>query len=292
MTLGDEVPAIKAAAEALRPGHTVAVEVPALDGRNDVVADGVMLNGGLNVHLPMEWDDGVRWLARIKTKKIWNPEVPDAQVRDEVENEFANLAVARRLLGPLVYQAWLPPAPVCKSRRGVADAANLHLTFVERVDGVALEGRVGDWKPDLSSDDAVARAAKAVLASFPDILKKIAAEPFSGMGSFWGQAKPTLGGMARDDAPSATFADYALPRIHKTLDDLQSGTVTVLYSHPGLFYLSFLELRDLIAHDRDMTTPEPMYLHHGDEWQLLLSHTHTQVQSIIDWERYASPSLR
>jgi hypothetical protein len=114
-TLVDQTPAIKSAAEALRPGHTVSIEVPTLNEKNEFVdRKGVVIQGGLNVHFPMTWSDGTQWLARIKIKQPWSCDEPlsDEQLKDDVARELASLQMARRLLGDLVYQAWGPPAPI------------------------------------------------------------------------------------------------------------------------------------------------------------------------------------
>lgn len=111
------MPAIKSAAEALRPGHIVSIEVPTLNEKNVLVdRNGVVIQGGLNVHLPMTWSDGTEWLARIKIKQPWNCDEPvsNEQLKDGFDKELASLQMARRILGDLVYQAWRPPAPIRK----------------------------------------------------------------------------------------------------------------------------------------------------------------------------------
>ena len=84
------------AAEALRPGHKCL--------RRD---DGLKVRyaGGSNVHVPMNFEDGVRWLARIRSKRDYCP--PPPAMAMNVSSEAATLQ-ALRSAGVRVSMAWLP----------------------------------------------------------------------------------------------------------------------------------------------------------------------------------------
>lgn len=60
----------------------------------------------------MQWSDGARWLARIKIP--WPRQVPSPLIGlDEfLRNEYANMQIARRVLGDLIPKAWLPRTPI------------------------------------------------------------------------------------------------------------------------------------------------------------------------------------
>lgn len=78
--------------------------------------DGANMQGMCNLHLPLHWDDGEQWLARIKIPwPSWAPG-PLICLDEEVRSEFGMLQIARRVLGQLVPRAWLPPGPIgeCK----------------------------------------------------------------------------------------------------------------------------------------------------------------------------------
>lgn len=60
----------------------------------------------------MEWDDGVRWLARIKIAWTRWSAKPLLGLDKYVQNEYAITHAARRILGDLVPRAWLPRAPI------------------------------------------------------------------------------------------------------------------------------------------------------------------------------------
>jgi hypothetical protein len=175
-------------------------------------------------------------------------------------------------------------------------AADIFLTFIERVDGVVIANRPISWEHAHRESKTTVPflewpATKALLSSFPKVVEKVATVSFDGIGSFWidsgnPSGQPVLGGLRlnRDEPPFTTFADYVTPRIHQRLEELQTGRTSVLWHHPGVFYLSYLELLDLVNNDPDMSQPEPMYLDHADDWQCILDNDQTHIKSIIDWE--------
>jgi hypothetical protein len=168
--------------------------------------------------------------------------------------------------------------------------AGLPLVFVERVDGHVEPGSMDilgtvDYGPPMRY--SMTPASHAVVSSFPKIVEKIAAAPFDGMGSFWpSKDGPVLGGhYAKDGRQFKTFADYLGPCIRDTLKRIDHGAVQIREHVPQLFYLSLLELLDLVSNDPDMSRPEPMFLDHGDQWQFMFDTARTRIVGIIDWER-------
>lgn len=68
----------------------------------------------------MQWSDGPRWLARIKIPWPGQVPLPLVGLDDFLRNEYANMQIARRVLGDLIPKAWLPLTPIGKSRRYVS----------------------------------------------------------------------------------------------------------------------------------------------------------------------------
>jgi hypothetical protein len=185
------------------------------------------------------------------------------------------------------------------------DPAGVHLTFIERVEGIVEPGFSG-WiekgKPEYDSSDdedfedadrirpRPTPVATAVLATLPDIFKRISSVPFEGMGSLWPSLdteteEPVLGHRYdRNAPPIKTFAEFLRPNILDFLEELRDGTRQVTLHYPDILYLSHLELLDLVDNDPDMTSPEPMYLDHGDGWQFMFDTELTRVKCILDWE--------
>ena len=58
---------LKGIAEGQRPGHTCVVHTPKIYDETSMKA------GGYNIHLLIEFDDGVKWLARIRQEAFFLP---------------------------------------------------------------------------------------------------------------------------------------------------------------------------------------------------------------------------
>ncbi len=84
-------------AQALRPGHSCTVHLP------DTIRDLPM--GGINVHMPITFDDGIRWLARVRQRRLASPLREVEKVI--TENEVETMMVLREV-SDLVPEAYLP----------------------------------------------------------------------------------------------------------------------------------------------------------------------------------------
>lgn len=91
---------IKRSAEALRPGHTCTLQFPSSAEELKVMA------GGMNVHIPLRFEDGVEWMVRIRQQRYGNP--PKAFVRQTILSEAATQN-ALNDAGCKVPRAFLPP---------------------------------------------------------------------------------------------------------------------------------------------------------------------------------------
>lgn len=255
----------------------------------------------------MQWDDGTRWLARIKIP--WPSQVPLPLIglNEFVRNEYANMKIARRLLGDLIPNVWLPRTPIGESYHLAVlliKVGSLVMMFVERVEGMAEPILRGGWVgPTVYDEGKMMRvpppSAAAVLAAWPEIVEKLTAIPFGGIGTFWPDedpdANPVLGpffmggsGWSRRIGPAhgpyATFSEFINARLQAQLADLEAGTVQVVHHNPVLYYLALLELRELVNGDVEMTSPQPTYLFHDDYWQFMFDMERKSVVAIIDWE--------
>jgi hypothetical protein len=96
-----DVSALIKEAKQLRPGY-------ACQGPTEVVegAQGVIVNGG-NIHIVLTFEDGVKWLARIK--QSWGISPPPHVQRIE---KLSEVATCRTLhdSGIMVPRVWTPPA--------------------------------------------------------------------------------------------------------------------------------------------------------------------------------------
>lgn len=164
--------------------------------------------------------------------------------------------------------------------------------FIQRVDGIVEPQSQGGWWGTVQGVNILPPSSSAaVLATFPEIISRIAAVPFDAIGTFWPSPSngepvlgPLIGDLAGTEGPYATFADFTAARIRFRLAALEDGTIHVRRHNPALYYLSLLELLHLVKEDPEMNSPEPMYLWHTDYWQFMFDAERTRVISVIDWE--------
>jgi hypothetical protein len=101
-------------AEKLRPGHSCTVDIP--DTYKAIIkAD---LWNGVNVHFPITFDDGVKWLLRVRQLRRLVP--PESFMEIITESEVTTLNVLKKA-GIAVPDAWMPKDPSCSSRNNTQD---------------------------------------------------------------------------------------------------------------------------------------------------------------------------
>jgi hypothetical protein len=85
----------------LRPGHTCTLSIPSTP---EVIIEADMYNG-VNVHFPIIFDDGVKWLVRVRQVLEVSA---DREMMDQVmESEVTTIRVMYER-GIPVPNAWLP----------------------------------------------------------------------------------------------------------------------------------------------------------------------------------------
>jgi len=73
----------ESAAKALRPGHECSVKRP------KTAQEIFDQAGGTNYHVPIDFDDGVQWLARVR--RISNTQPPVINIRRTMDSEIATM---------------------------------------------------------------------------------------------------------------------------------------------------------------------------------------------------------
>ncbi len=92
---------IQPTAEALRPGIKYTIEIP----KTSTVEERQYRQGGCNIHIPITFDDGVEWLARVHYSANIVPSGASSRIRT---SELAVMQTARSLapgIVPLIHIA-------------------------------------------------------------------------------------------------------------------------------------------------------------------------------------------
>jgi hypothetical protein len=93
-------PVITAQASSFRPGHACLLDLPDADG----MRSGRMW-GSYNVHLVMDFDDGVKWLLRVRLND--DGPKPAGFQQSIIRSEVATMRLLQEA-GLAVPNAWLP----------------------------------------------------------------------------------------------------------------------------------------------------------------------------------------
>lgn len=96
---------VKAATMALRPGIRSRVELPPAPVIDSDYNQHGIKHGSMNVHIPVLFEDGVHWMARIKMEDYW----PKTLRRAVAEKEVVTLQALHSVAPEFVPNAWMPP---------------------------------------------------------------------------------------------------------------------------------------------------------------------------------------
>lgn len=95
---------------ALRPEATSAtLELPVIPEAMKEYRGHIKWMGYRNIALTVTFNDGVRWLARVRLNDIYTPYVR----RNIMLSEYATLRALHEIVPGLVPQVWLPPQGRC-----------------------------------------------------------------------------------------------------------------------------------------------------------------------------------
>jgi hypothetical protein len=97
---------IQPAAESLRPGIKYTIDIP----KTSTVEERQYRQGGCNIHIPITFDDGVQWLARVHYSANIVPSGASSRIRT---SEVAVMQTARSLAPGLI-----PPIHIAGTQNG------------------------------------------------------------------------------------------------------------------------------------------------------------------------------
>ncbi|KAK8853366.1 hypothetical protein IAR55_004070 [Kwoniella newhampshirensis] len=262
---------LSAQADALRPGHTGTIVVPT--STRDYIG------GGMNVILPVTFDDGVRWIARVRQKRFDEP--PPAMRKMLVASEVASMR-AMRENGLKVPNVYLP----------LTSDPNLDYYFLDFVPGSPATA-------PLTEHDRPSQLPRLIqdYALFQIALSKLT---FSAIGSLYPcpshpDGQPIIGPLCSRTicldfepwflGPFGSNKERYLTMIEYTLQEIREERL--FQQKAVLGYLAHLEIKDMVERyqEWDDGEGEGFYLKHADDkGDHIMINEQGGITGVIDWE--------
>nr|XP_031863149.1 uncharacterized protein CI109_001628 [Kwoniella shandongensis]KAA5530221.1 hypothetical protein CI109_001628 [Kwoniella shandongensis] len=283
--------AIKAEVEALRPNHKCAVV------HTPTTVDQLQqLTGGYNSHVIIEFDDGQKWVMRIRRRE-WKKGHPEEALRMNVLSEVATMRALSRA-GIPAPNAWAPP------NDSQASALPTHQYLYE-------EFCPGNDAHLLALNFFFNEKEQIFVRSYAEWMIKLDSLSFDKVGSltFSTEGEIVVGPLIEREPHSHTEPYFIGPfntakeMFVAKMDVWMKETVEkkrYLPSEELVSYLMLLEARALVEGCKEMEQG-PWYLKHTDErGDHFWANEKGELVNIIDWEwaslvskgeAFASPAL-
>ncbi|KAL1841724.1 hypothetical protein VTK73DRAFT_3398 [Phialemonium thermophilum] len=268
------VSALEARASSLR--HGVPCSVPPLRYDRSTMSATM---GGMNYHVEVAFDDGVRWMARIRRSNATSP--PPA-LRDYIlQSEVATLRFLERTSVP-------SPCVFDFALEGADNAVGVGYILMEKLPGKSLR-----W--------ALATQAQKnkVMSQLADAFIELSRYPFDRLGSLDRPGDGHVGPFARESltdfagsemrplGPFSSYGQYHESSLRLVLDLILRGEMYAPQAVDAYLIHRFLvDLIPLIAAEPPHTEREQRhYLKHADDkGDHILVDEDFHVTGIIDWE--------
>ncbi|WVQ78710.1 hypothetical protein IAT38_000797 [Cryptococcus sp. DSM 104549] len=272
----------------LRDGHPCRLAVSSLEARQSIHG------GSINHHIPLVFDDGVKWMVRIRPPRV-NPLPGDLQ-QTVTKSEVATHRLLRGGGVRHIPNAWLPlNYGEDDSPKGEED---LHLDyfFVEYVEGEAYT----DWTRFLVTDAVF--SADVTRQFFDDLVRhyiSLANVPhgLKGIGSICPSADggfalgPLQGpGPVTRPTPPYFWGPFKTnrERILRIIDGIIEYIMTfaIKLQYPVRVLLWFMEIREMVDGDEEMAREETeFYIKHGDDaLGQYMKDEKGRITGVLDWE--------
>ncbi|OCF43221.1 hypothetical protein I317_02929 [Kwoniella heveanensis CBS 569] len=239
-----------------------------------------LMEGGINVLIPVVFEDGHRWLARVKQQNNQPP--LDSYNRAIAESEVETLKVLREH-GLKVPAAYLPA-------KGDTDQSQLCYFFVDIVDGTPMN-------PPLHNDDDSEEKQKKVLYQLAKFNIELSQFTFPAVGSLYPSSNGSLdshvGPIVSTSiceetpphflGPFRTNQDKYLAAAGFVLRKILNGVLCP--DDPLPIYLWHLELMEIIRDNDNWQDDGQYYLKHGDDkGDHIMADEEGNITALIDWE--------
>lgn len=244
-----------------------------------------IFNGIMNLHTMATFDDGVKWLARIRATDAYSI-CPEREMRRRVlRSEVITTRLLHQIDPKLIPNAYGPPTVFMQ------EAPLPDYLFVDFMEGEVIDGE-NRYDPGYCEQP---------LRDLAALFVKLACKPFEGIGSLQAKSaegEPAVGPLfsvwattypsTYPHGPFRTNAERYLTEIDHKLLLVEAGLDGT--HHPVAEMLWYLEARALVEGDSEMATVGPTFLHHGDEKHDILLAKDGRLSGVIDWEMaYTAP---
>ncbi|WVW80452.1 hypothetical protein I302_102434 [Kwoniella bestiolae CBS 10118] len=259
----------------MRPGHGCTIDIP--DGTDD------LLEGGFNIVFEITFDDGVKWVARVRKQSFKSPPGEIRSMIHQSEVESMKILYSATGLVPLIH---VPPEEDIKSD------GELEYFFLDFVQGESLH-------PPILNGEETPERLKNIIHDYALFQIKIKSKPFDLLGSICppsrGSTSPTVGPLLhmtlRSDHPPYFIGPFKsnkeryLSQIDFVLGMIEKR---VIYPQdPSLIYLFHLDLKDMInRYDKwEDDEEERFYFKHADDkGDHIFTDEDGHITGVIDWE--------
>lgn len=292
----------------LRPDHSYELTIPSR------VRD--VQRGGVNIHLPLKWDDGVTWLVRVKLHCVVAFGLIPAEVRKlALESERETMSFLRTkglpvsdVYGPVVGESFhhIPPPAALDLLAGATDG--IEFIVIERLDGTpcarpitkSLSGDhldrvvrqlaefqvklsdlkfplIGSLYPSTSQSTVKDTCLPPLPASqSEEDVETVKVGPSVSLRFFDARPPYFLGPFTTSGERYVANIDLMLPQI------AESGTSL---GHPAVVYLVHLWIRDVVMSTPALWTEEAIMLRHADDrGDHIFLDKEGNLSGLIDWE--------
>ncbi|TDZ34318.1 hypothetical protein C8035_v010720 [Colletotrichum spinosum] len=233
--------------------------------------------GGMNYHIEIRFDDGVEWIARIRS---FNATSPPARLRDYIiQSEVATLQFLGKtgVPAPKVYDFALEHAD---------NPVGVGYILMDKLPGRSLRWSI-----------ATPEQRENIMGQLADIFIELHKYPFDLLGSLDQPGGSRVGALARESLTDFTQSDMQTTGPFSSLEAYQTSSLQLtldlifrgeMYSQQTVdAYLIHRFLLDLIPYVSPASAPDDhsYYLKHADDkGDHILVDDDFNITGIIDWE--------
>ncbi|WWC68350.1 uncharacterized protein I206_102275 [Kwoniella pini CBS 10737] len=277
---------IIAEARHFRPDFQCELQIPP-DAQT--MLDKKKMYNGINIHFPLIWEDGVKWLLRVRQAQDG---YPPAEIQQSVTNSEITVLCILNRNNISVPNAWY------ENKRGYNEG-DLHYFFYEYLEGRALrlpkKGVDGLWKPGVRMRHIINQYAKfQIQVSDHPIPARLIGSPsfFPDIGA---EAELRVGPLVNFHCLNRLEAPYFLgpfrnnqerylAQIDLALSHIADGYICQNATLDG--YLFHLQLKELVSNCSVlMEQPEEVYIKHADDkGDQFMGDENDNLTGVIDWE--------
>lgn len=232
--------------------------------------------GGMNYHIEIEFEDGIKWLARIRR---FNATSPPAALRDYIfKSEIATLMFLEKTAVP-------SPRVLGYALEGPDNPVGVSYMLIEKLAGSSLRWSI-----------ATVEQRTKVIEQVADIFIELQRFPFDKMGSIQNPGSQHIGPFARESLTRFDGSDMKTLGPYSSLEEYHTNSLRLvldlilreeMYSErPIDAYLIHRFLLDLVPTMIDHSKESGKFFlkHADDKGDHILVDSEYNITGIIDWQ--------